>query len=560
MAMSNELQLEALDLWSRYQKGLDYGRLSGRYNDSEKCWRFFEGDQWRYVEDANDPLPFYNIIRPVVNYKKARIAMNAKTITFSLEEKDKAGVMDAINEQVKAAWEFGKMDDRCWEMVEIALVSGDAFLYFPDGRIFGQKEKLCRCNDRRKFSQVLDGCHVFLGDEEEPELQNQPYIIIEERRLTDQIRREAKANGIAEKDIDLILPDKRSEADVTTSDANKNKNEEQYSTSILYLERTEAGIRFCRAVKDLIYQPFQVIEGLQYYPLVSYTVNRQKGTARGLGEVLHMIPNQIEINRTLVRRSDAVRISAYPKFAYVKEFVTNPEDITVAGAAIELDKGMSFNNLLEKVGYLQPAPISGDATNFENELISITKELAGAGDAALGNINPEQASGAAITAVQDQADIPLNREVSAFAQMIEDIAIVWYHLIMVYNPAGYNGKKSAVNRNVLEQYCPKVEINVSSTIPDTVTARVNTCYSLLTANPPLITFEEFMELVGSDSNIPVEKLKALREENEHNRKLAQGKIMREQAMDIEQEMQTAELGGMMAENEASGALAGMIGG
>ncbi len=558
METVKQIQPEALELWGRYQRGLDYGRLSGRYTNSEKCWRFFEGDQWNGIKNADGALPFYNIIRPVVNYKKARIAMNAKTITFSLEERDDTGVMDAINEQVKAAWEFGKMDDRCWEMVEVALVSGDAFLYFPDGRIFGQEEKLCRCNDRRKFSQVLDGCHVFLGDEEESELQNQPYIIIEERRLTDQIRREAKENGIPEKDIDIIMPDKRSDADVTTSDANKNKNEEHYSTSILYLERTAEGIRFCRAVKDLIYQPFQVINGLQYYPLVSYTVNQQKGTARGLGEVLHMIPNQIEINRTLVRRSAAVKMAAFPKLVYNETMVTNAGDLEVAGAAIAISDSMNVGNVLEKVGYLQPAPISGDATNFENELISITKELAGAGDAALGNINPEQASGAAITAVQDQADIPLNREVSAFHQMIEDIAIVWYHLIMAYNPVRYSGKKSTVSRTALEQYCPKVEINVSSTIPDTVTARVNTLYSLLSSQ--FISFEEFMELVGSDSNIPIEKLKAMREEAEKTRKLQQMEIMEQQAADIENETNAAALEGMMTENEASGMFAGMMGG
>lgn len=559
MADNKQETPDVQELWGKYQKGLDYGRLSGRYTNVEKCWRFFEGDQWNGIKNADDPLPFYNIIRPVVNYKKARIAMNAKTITFSLEEQDPAGVMDAINDQMKAAWEFGKMDDRCWEMVEVAMVGGDAFLYFPDGSIFAQDEKLCRCNDRRRFSQVLDGCHVFLGDEEETELQNQPYIIIEERKLTEQLRREAKKNGIPEKDIDSILPDKRSEAEITTSDANKNKNTDQYTTGILYLERTEEGIRFCRAVKDLIYQPFQIIKGLQYYPLVSYTVNRQKGTARGVGEVLPMIPNQIEINKTLVRRSNSYRWS-HPKLIYNKSFVANPGDLDVVGAAIEIEDVMNVGSVMEKVGYLQPAPISNDATNFENELISVTKELAGAGDAALGNINPEQASGAAITAVQDQADIPLNREVSAFHQMVEDIAIVWYHMIMAYNLDKYQGTKSAVSKAALEKYCPKVEINVSSTIPDTVTARVNTMYGLLTANPPFITFEEFMEMVGNDSNIPVEKLKAFRAENDRNRKLKQAEIMRQQANDIARENASAQLGGMMADNEAAGMFAGMMGG
>ncbi len=549
---------EATELWQKYQKALDQGRLSGRFTDAEKCWRFYEGDQWAGIKNSDGKLPFYNIIRPVVNYKKARIAMNAKTITFSLDEQDPAGVMDAINEQMKKAWEFGKMDDRCWEMVETAMVDGDAFLYFPHGSIFAQEEKLCRCTDRRMFAQIRDGCNVFLGNEEEPELQNQPYIILKERKLLEQVRSEAKKNGIPEDDINNILSDERSEADISTNDAIKSARSEQYVTSIIYLERTPEGIRFCRLVKDLIYQPFQVINGLQYYPLVSYTVNRQKGTARGIGEVLPMIPNQIEINRTLVRRSETVKRLAYPKLIYNSSFIANAGDLDVVGASIEVKDDMNVDDVRKRVGYLEPGPISGDATNLENELISITKELAGAGDAALGNINPEQASGAAITAVQDQADVPLNREISAFYQMVEDIAILWYHLIIAYNPTAYQGKNEKVARAALEKICPKMEINISSTIPDTVTARVNTAYSLLSAG--YITFEEFMELVGSDSNIPVEKLKSIREENEKSRKRQQMGIMAQQAEDLTREKQEAELGGMMADNEAGGMFAGMMGG
>ena len=547
---------DAQEIWSKYQRGLDYGRQVDRFNRAEKCWRFFEGDQWAGIEGGGERLPFYNIIRPTVNYKKARIAMNSKSINLSVESKDEAGVMDAVNEQMKNAWEFGKMDAACWEVVETAMVSGTGFVYFNDGRLFSQKEQLCRCNDRRRFAQVLDGCAVFLGDEEERILQNQPYIIIEERLLTEQIRKAARRCGVSEEDVQNIMPDERSEAEVTTGTVDEQKVAGGYTTSILYMERTDAGIRFCRAVQNLIYQPFQVIAGLEYYPIVDYVVRPQKGKARGLGEVESMIPNQIEINRTLVRRSEAVKMAAFPKLIYDEGMIINPGELSRAGAAIAVS-GASLNNVMERIGYLQAQPVSGDATNFENELISVTKELAGAGDAALGNINPEQASGAAITAVQDQADIPMNREVSGFYQMIEDIAVVWYHLIMAYNPQGYEGKVGRVSRDALKALCPKVEINVSSTIPDTVTARVNTLYNLL--GNGMITFEEFMELVGSDSNIPIAKLKAMREEAETERRDLQAGMMEETANEIEMEEAGQQLGGMLDE-EGANLFAGMMGG
>lgn len=480
---------DALEIWQKYERGLDYGRQTGRYTDAEKCWRFFEGDQWNGIKNADGDLPFYNIIRPVINYKKARIAMNSKNIHFSTVEEDGKKVLDRVNEQMRTAWEFGKMDTVCWDAVERALVAGDAYLYFPDGHFFGKEEKLCRCNNRRKFVQILDGAHVFLGDEEEEDLQNQPYIILEERRLTEQICREARENGIGEQSIAAIIPDQRSEAEITTGSKTEQQAAGGKSTSLLYLERTNEGIRFCRVVKNVVYQPFRWIEGLQYYPIAAYTVNRVKGKARGYGEVLRMIPNQIEINRTLVRRSAAIKMAAFPKLVYNSEMIANVGEVDAVGAAIELTGAQNISSIAQAIGYIQPAPISSDAVNLEAELISNTKELAGAGDAALGNINPEQASGAAITAVQDQADIPLNREISAFTQLIEDIAIVWYHMIIAYNPLGYEGERGTANRQELEALCPSIRIDISSEIPNTVTARVNTLYNLVSSQ--MITFDEF---------------------------------------------------------------------
>lgn len=533
-------------IWNKYQRGLDQGRISGRYNNAEKCWRFYEGDQWAGIQNADGNLPFYNIVQPVVDYKKARVCMNNKTITLSIKERDPHGLMDAINEQLKEAWEFGGMDDRCWEMVEEAMVGGDAFIYFPHGSLFTQGEKLCRCNERRQFSQIFDGCRVFLGDEEEPNLQNQPYIIVEERRLLDQVRDEAKRNGISEDEIGNITADNRSDAEITTDDALKNDHGDQYCTTVLYFERVNEGIRYCRAVKDLIYQPYQVINGLQYYPMVSYSVRRKKGSARGAGEVLRMIPNQIEINKTLVRRSDAVRRLAYPKMVYSKTFISNAGDLDTPGAAIELNDDVNVDDVFKKVGYIQAPQASGEATALEGELMTNTKELAGAGDSALGNINPEQASGAAIAAVQDQADIPLNRAMAAFQKMVEEIAILWFHMIIAYNPIEYHGTEKVAS-NELKKLCPKVDVTVSPTLPDTVLARVNNLYNLLGAGH--ITFEEFIELAEDDSNLPLQKIKAMREE-----------IMEQQADDIERETQETQLSAQMTENEAGGMFAGLMGG
>lgn len=539
--LDKECQWEAQDLWRKFERALKYGEQCDRFVDAEKCWRFFEGDQWR-SENGSKDLPFYNIIRPVVNYKKARIAMNNKNITFTTTDDDPKGIIEALNDQVRVAWEFGKMDSACWEIAEQGLVEGAGYLYFHDGPFFAQENKeVTRCNRRKKFAQILPGTQVFLGNEEEGDLQEQPYIIIEERLAVRKVRMDAKKNGVEKNLIDQILSDERSDAHVTTGEKTEQQGEEMV-TCILYLERTEEGIAFCRCTKDVIFQPMQVIKGLEYYPIVPYVVAKQKGKARGIGEVKPMIPNQIEINRTLVRRTEGIRQAAYPIKVYNKDMIDDASGLEVAGAVIEMHDTQGLASIQQAIGYIQPTSIGHDAVNFENELISMTKELAGAGDAALGNINPEQASGAAITAVQDQADIPMNRELSAFSQMIEDIAILWYHMILAYNPLGYEGKKGRMSAEEMKKLCAEVRVEISSALPDTVNSRVNTLYQLL--GDQLITFEEFLELVGNESNLPIEKLKKLREEAQaaaQQQELIQAEAMADQIQE-EQEMAALESG------------------
>lgn len=553
MEQSNKMQTAA-DIWLKYQQGQEYGRLSGRFTDSEKCWRFFEGDQWGGLTDDGAPLPMYNIIRPVINYKKAKIAMNAKTITFSMEGKDQKGILETVNRQIREAWEFGKMDAKCWEIVKQGLVSGHSVLFFPDGAFFDQSAgEICRCNDRRVFAQILDGCQVFFGNELEGELQNQPYIILQERLLTDQIKKIAEKNGLSEQEVGKILPDEREDSDITTGQKNEPDGKQRFTTSLIYFERAEGGVRFCRATKDVIYQPFKDLK-TDYYPMVDYAVNRQKGKARGIGEVKHMIPNQIELNRTLVRRSAAIKQAAYPKVIYNSAMISDISNLTKPGAAIAVDDAMQVGDVQRMVGYLQPAASGNEASGFMSELISITKELAGAGDAALGNINPEQASGAAITAVQDQADIPMNEEISAYAQMIEDIAVVWYHMILAFNSTGYKTDKDLkVTAEEMKKICPKIKVDVSSTIPDTVTARLNTLYGFLQMQA--ISFDEFLELAPAESNLPTEEIKRLRKEAQEQ----QNKMMNAKAAAIDQELQAAELEQMMS-GQGGNAFAGMMGG
>ena len=78
------------------------------------------------------------------------------------------------------------------------------------------------------------------------------------------------------------------------------------------------------------------------------------------------------------------------------------------------------------VDYLQPAQVSPDAKNFCDELSQKTKDNASASDTALGNINPEKASGRSIIAVRDASAIPINVHVARKKKFYEDIGRILF--------------------------------------------------------------------------------------------------------------------------------------
>ena len=184
---------------------------------------------------------------------------------------------------------------------------------------------------------------------------------------------------------------------------------------------------------------------LKKYPIAHFVWEELKGSARGMGEVINLIPNQIEINKTATRRSLAVMTSAYPKLIVDRKKISNPDSITKVGSAI-FTENQTVDDVRQVAGYLTPASISSDSQIFQEELINKTQELAGAGDSVTGQINPERASGQAILAVQQSSEQSLTEQVIRFKDFLEDIAAIIFEMWKVYTPK--EGKRIVVKESL----------------------------------------------------------------------------------------------------------------
>lgn len=501
------------EIWSKYEKCKKYVDQKAIVRRSEQHWNFFLGYQWKGIESGGEKLPMLNFIKPIVQYKVSTIAQNAMVAMYS----DMSGntgyaeVYEKLNQFWGQCWEKAKMDSVIWRVLKAGAIQGDTYAYWENA-------------DTTQTPQIIDNTSVFLSDENIIEIQDQEYIIIRERWSLSAIKRHAQENGI---DEDLI---KQIAADNQTNEQLINRTEvEDKVTVLFYMEKKDGIIHTGRATQSVIIEPVEEIKGsvergeikgLTVYPIIPFVWEHVPNSARGISEVEQLIPNQLELNKTLARRGIATQLGAYPRLAYDANAIENPEDLNKVGVAIAVNGG-NAQSIQQMISYLNATNISSDAEKLSADLLQITKDLAGATDYAMGNINPEYASGQAIIAVRDQSQVPLNEQVARLKQWVEDVSILWIDLWIAYNPNGLsfetedengNMQEVTVSQQDLTNLKPSVKIDVSPDNRWTKLAEQQTIDNLL-ANGQ-VTLAEYAEITPDNSSVPKGRLKQILDKRE----------------------------------------------
>ena len=506
--------MENTTIWEKYEKSKEYLDQKGLVTKTEKNWNFYIGKQWEGVQDSEmkDGLPSMNFIKPTVKYKVSTVCQHAMIANYSDlradgENEDKYAI---LNNKFVQSWEKSKMNTTAWRLVKASAIQGDSYIFWGTGKT-------------TDVPQVIDNTAVLLGDENTREIEKQPYIIIRERYNVDYVKEIARNNGVSEEDIETIV------GDDDTTNALLNKEEVSSKvTCLLYMDKDKDGVvRVARATKTVVFEELRRLEskqrdssiGLKRYPIINFIWEEKPNNARGISEVELLIPNQVEANKTLARRSLTVKLTAFPRIAYDKNAVENPDDLNRVGVPIGVTTG-GAQSINQAIAYLNAANISSDAEKLTVDLIQNTKELAGAGDLAMGNINPERASGSAIIAVRDQSQVPLNEQVSAYTQFVEDVALLWFDMWLTYEPEDF-GDGSSVSIKELADLKPTVRIDVSQDNQWTKLAEQQAVDNLLMQK--LITLEEYAKLLADSGAIPKGKLLAIIDE----RKALENKMAQE---------------------------------
>lgn len=511
-------KIEPTYIFNRYEKSHDYIQKKGLVKKSDRNWEMYIGNQWKGLETGGEALPTMNFIKPIIKYKVSTICQNvmAANFTDSEERDDMNDLFKQMNRRFQQSWEKAKMDKIKRKMTKAAAVQGDSYALFWS-------------QDTNDEPQVLMNTSILFGDENICELQKQPYIIIRERLAIEDVKRIAKENKVPEEVIDTIATDDDTEDDLYNKSEVRDK-----VTSYLYMEKRDGIVYMAKSTKTCIYMPprpfISTRNGkeagrLTMYPLVNLVWEPVPNSMRGASGVEPLIPNQIELNKTLARRAVSVRLAAFPRIAYDKTAIEDPSVLDKVGVAVGVNTG-GAQSISQAISYLNATNISSDAQQLFADLLDQTRELDGAGDTAIGNINPSRMSAEAIASVREQSQVPLNEQVESNAQFVEDVALLWFDMWTTWNvdaflkpmlnpvgepvldPAG-NPVMTHYTKQDLDSIKPSIRIDVAEDNRWTKLAEQQALDNLLEKGH--ITFDEYVDLVPENSALPNGKLQKMME-------------------------------------------------
>lgn len=455
-------KLTPANIFSQFKAGSEYKASIGKkglFEQSKMNERFYVGDQWYGANVGNRPLVRHNIIRRIGEFKRAVIVSNPIAVNYSAEgvpntaelyddiqaerkefasgnitdysEGSKEGeialITGALSDYFKTTAERLKFDDKKDKVIKNAYITGTGILYtYWDSEIstglYADENKV-KAIKGDIACEVLNIENVVFGEPNNSDIQSQPYIDIAQRKSVADLKREAKANGISDDEISNIKPDtdfsfvsgERSETEPEGSKRAKvitrlfKKYAKDGSFSIHGIKVTENAV--IRQEWDL---------GITLYPIAIYAWDERQGCIYGDSEITYIIPNQIAINRVLTSWVWAQMMNGMPIMIQNGDTVTD-KITNMPGEIVKVYGGEG--DIRGAVSYLNPPAFTGGYQAAVNGLINTTLSCAGANDAALGNVSPDNMS--ALVVAREAATMPMQIHQNKFYQFCEDIARIW---------------------------------------------------------------------------------------------------------------------------------------
>ena len=403
---------------AEYQKMLGYNTAVNLDETVRANENFFIGKQWEGVDAKGLPTPVYNFLKQVVLFSVANITtdnikMQATPLACERTTEDVERVAEIVNKEFDRLFEFNRVPNLVREYMRNAAVDGDSCLFtFWDDTVdagFGLRGGI--------RTEIVDNMRVGFGNTACRDPQKQPYILIERREMTKELRRAAQEAGNPR--WNDIQPDTESH----NTDSYKNSSERSTVLLRMWKERKTGTVWACEVSgRVMLREPWDM--GLRLYPVTWINWDYIPDSYHGQALVTGLIPNQIFVNKLFAMSMISLMTSAFPRTVYDKTRI--PKWNNAVGAAI----GVNGGDVSGVAKIIDPAQISPQIAQFIQTSVDYTRQFLGATSAALGETRPDNTS--AIIALQRAASIPSEITKQNLYKSIEDLGRIYLDFMAAY--------------------------------------------------------------------------------------------------------------------------------
>ena len=417
--------------WQQYEDGKNYNRRIGHYATVRENERFYRGDQWKDVDSGGLPTPVFNLVGRIASYLTSSVLSYRMGVSFRcdslpylpegrrkerLEEQ-----LELLNRYLTGQYRHFSSGQSLRDAVQDAVITGDGifYTYWDEGLGTGQPFR----GDLRTVT--VDSVNLFVADVTNSDLQSQEYLILAGREPVQSLRREALRHGCDEETVRAIQPD----SDVTeqAGDYSRMENDDPEAgkaTFLLKFERDENGhVCFEKSVRGAVIRREQT--GMTHYPVAKFSWDRVKNSFHGASPLTQLIPNQKYVNKAYAMAMKHMADTAFSKVIYDKRLI--PEWSNEVGEAIGVVSGGDIRTAAATIGV---GEMQADYLRLIEQAVQQTKDLAGATDVALGEVDPTNTS--AIIALREAAELPLDSVRASLCVCIGELAEIWLDMLGEY--------------------------------------------------------------------------------------------------------------------------------
>ena len=431
---------KAGEIWKQYLDGVKYQQSMGFTTDFPKFISFKEGDQWAAVTEntKNLPRPVFNITEMFIRSKRAAVTNQGLSLVYTplevfddeeTQARAEQGAKD-FTDFAKIMWENLDQEELNNEFVDDAVTVGTGILhyYWNPNKKGGNQLKW----NGDLQGEVLDPLNVFFANPHRKKVQDQEWIIIQDRMTVKEARDLARREGIAEELVRLIGADNNESGEYTAE--TKEVTENDKITVLLKYFKKDGAVYYSKSTSSLVIIDDRLltpeVEGSTYkmglYPIALMSCIRRKKCIYGLGYAQDVIAinkavNQLKAmqllnaiqcgNPALVTRPNAIR-----------------QKITNQGGQIITDYSPDGNG----IRYMQPPNFSTIFSQLGNEMFELARTTTGVTDVSTGETLGANMAASAIIALQNQAKTPIKELQNRYFSAIKEVGDIWLEFFKAY--------------------------------------------------------------------------------------------------------------------------------